>query len=72
MDDEHFLAFLKTIDRADLDTIGVLALNALIVDDVGHTVSWRHPWCAIVAGPAESKVRADIGGAFFSIGGPIA
>jgi hypothetical protein len=36
VDDEHILAFIETIDRAHLDTIGVLALDALIVDDVSH------------------------------------
>jgi hypothetical protein len=46
VNDEHVLAFIKAIDRADLDTIGVFALDALLVDDVGHSTSrfllWRH------------------------------
>ena len=37
MDDEHILALVETIDGADLDAIGVFALYALIVDDVGHS-----------------------------------
>lgn len=40
MDDEHVLALIETVDGADLDTIGVFALNALFIDDVGHAISW--------------------------------
>jgi GH15 family glucan-1,4-alpha-glucosidase len=36
VDDEHVLAFIEAIDRADLDAIGVFALYAVFVDDVGH------------------------------------
>jgi hypothetical protein len=41
MDDEHVLAFIETVDRAHLDTIGVLALDAFVVDDVGHAFPSR-------------------------------
>ena len=40
VNDEHVLAFVKAVDRAYLDAISVLALNALIVDDVSHALSW--------------------------------
>ena len=36
VDDEHVLALVEAVDRAHLDTIGVLALDALVVDDVSH------------------------------------
>jgi hypothetical protein len=37
MDDEHILTLVETIDGADLDAVGVFALDALVVDDVGHS-----------------------------------
>ena len=36
VDDQHVLAFVETIDRANLHAVGVFALNAGVVDDVGH------------------------------------
>src|SRR5581483_4387097 len=36
VDDEHVLTFVEAIDRTHLDAIGVLALDAVLVDDVGH------------------------------------
>src|SRR5207244_12811176 len=36
MNDEHVLAFIEAVDRADLHAIGVFALYAFYVDDVGH------------------------------------
>src|SRR5215218_3993623 len=36
MDDEHVLAFIEAVDRADLHTIHGLALDAVFSDDVGH------------------------------------
>jgi hypothetical protein len=62
VNDEHVLAFVKTIDRADLDTIGVFALYALIVDDVGHASSWS----ARLLPGCESEVRVLFGGAFLA------
>jgi hypothetical protein len=40
MNDEHVLAFVETIDRADLDAIHVFALDAIFGDDVGHERSF--------------------------------
>ena len=37
VNDEHVLAFIKAVDRAYLDTVGVLALDAVVSDDVGQT-----------------------------------
>ena len=36
MNDEHVLAFVKAIDRADLDAVHVFALDTTFDDDVGH------------------------------------
>ena len=36
MDDEHVLALVEAVDRADLHAIHVFALYAVFVDDVGH------------------------------------
>src|SRR5215471_17781419 len=36
VDDEHVLALVEAVDRAYLDAIGVLALDAAVVDDIGH------------------------------------
>ena len=44
MDDEHVLAFVEAVDRADLDAVGELALDAVLVDDVGHALSSLRPW----------------------------
>jgi hypothetical protein len=36
MDDEHILALVEAVHRTDFDAIHVLALDAVVVDDVGH------------------------------------
>jgi hypothetical protein len=36
MDDEHVVALVEAVDRANFDTIGVFALDANFSDDVGH------------------------------------
>jgi hypothetical protein len=36
MNDEHVLAFIKAIDGTHVHTIGVFALDAVVVDRVGH------------------------------------
>jgi hypothetical protein len=36
MDDQHVLALVETIYRADLNAVGILALDAVISDDVSH------------------------------------
>lgn len=36
MNDEHVLAFVEAIDRANFNAIGVFAFDAGIVDDVSH------------------------------------
>src|SRR5712692_2510009 len=41
MDDEHVLALVEAIHRADLDAVHVLALDAVFGDDVGHGVDYR-------------------------------
>jgi hypothetical protein len=39
VDDQHVLAFVETIDRADFNTVHVLALDAVLGDDIGHVLS---------------------------------
>jgi len=36
MYDEHILALIETVHRANLDAVGVFAPNAGFVDDVSH------------------------------------
>jgi len=36
VDDEHILAFVKAIDRADLNTVHIFALDAVIGHQIGH------------------------------------
>src|SRR5215467_1125682 len=44
VDDQHVFPLIETIDGAHLDAVHVLALDAIIVDDVGH---WSpHPYSA--------------------------
>jgi hypothetical protein len=36
MDDEHIIAFIEAVDRTNFNTIGVFALDAIFINDVGH------------------------------------
>src|SRR5215469_14814389 len=36
VDDQHVFALVKTIDRANLNTVHVFAFDAIVVDDIGH------------------------------------
>jgi hypothetical protein len=36
MNDEKVLAFIKAIDRADFNAVGIFAANAIVGHDVGH------------------------------------
>jgi hypothetical protein len=36
MNDEHVLAGVEAVDRADLHAVHILALYAVLGDDVGH------------------------------------
>ena len=36
VNDEHVIAFIEAVDRANLDAVHVFALNAIVRDDVGH------------------------------------
>jgi hypothetical protein len=42
MDDEHVLALVEAIHRTHFDAIGVFALDAIVVDDIGHRCSLRN------------------------------
>lgn len=37
MDDEHVLAFVKTVDRAHFNAIRVFTLDAVLIDDIRHS-----------------------------------
>src|SRR5690606_29428456 len=64
MDDEHVLAFVEAIHRTYFDAVHVLALDAVVRDDIGH-VSERS--CSIVYalglafGPRTGRLRAKGG-----------
>ena len=51
IDDEHVLALVEAIDRADLDAVHILAADAGVGDDVGHG-------CRLSPGAAESAKPA--------------
>jgi hypothetical protein len=53
VNDEHVLALVKTIDRTDFDAIHVFALDALVVDNVGHFLL-RPPRPAALLGPVAN------------------
>ena len=36
VDHQHVFTFVKTVHGANLDTVGVFAGNAVVVDDIGH------------------------------------
>jgi hypothetical protein len=36
MDDQHVLALVEAVHGADLDAVGIFALDAGFSDDVGH------------------------------------
>ena len=36
IDDQHVLALVEAIHRADLDAVGVFAGDAVVDDDIGH------------------------------------
>jgi len=37
VNDQHVLAFVETIHRADFDAVHIFALNAVLGDDIGHS-----------------------------------
>jgi hypothetical protein len=39
MDDQHVLAFIEAIHRADFHAVHILALDAVLGDDIGHVRS---------------------------------
>ena len=41
VDDEKVLAFVKAVDRADLDALGIFALDAVVGHDIRHDVLQR-------------------------------
>src|ERR1700730_7314333 len=53
VNDEHILALVEAIHRADLDAVHVFALDATFDDDVGHSSTLRARCEAQVAGPGN-------------------
>lgn len=39
MDDEHVVAILKTIDRTNLNAVGIFALDTVFSNDICHYVT---------------------------------
>jgi len=39
MDDKHVLTRVEAVDRADLHAVHILALDAVLGDDVGHDIA---------------------------------
>ena len=50
VDDQHVFTFIKTIDRADFDAVGVFALDAIVGDDIGHEA-------ILIAGECEEMAK---------------
>jgi hypothetical protein len=38
VDDEHVLAFIEAVHRTHFDAVHVLALDAALIDDIGHGI----------------------------------
>src|SRR5215213_5840042 len=58
VDDEHIVAFVKAIDRADLDAIHIFAFDAGVGDDIGHA---NKLLCSAgYAAPRPSSIGATI------------
>src|SRR3546814_14390350 len=64
MNDEHVLAHIEAVDRTDLDTVHVLALDAEVGDDVGHAGSpgpspfpSSFSWLVRASSPAATRRR---------------
>ena len=47
MNDEHVLAFVKAIDRANFNAIGIFAFDTGIVDDVSHPRLRQTQFCRL-------------------------
>src|SRR5205814_7042813 len=39
VNDEHVRTFVEAVDRTDFDAIGIFALDAIVVDNVGHSIT---------------------------------
>ena len=59
MNDEHVLAFIETVHRADFDAVGVFASDAGVIHDIGHGYVSISSICDL----ANSAARIIQGGA---------
>ncbi len=57
MDDQHVFAFVETIHRADFHAVHILALDAVLGDDIGHV---RSIHSGITAGFLAERLGACI------------
>jgi hypothetical protein len=48
MDDEHVLAFIEAVHRAHFHAVHILALDAVLGDDVGHLRSFQSGFPALI------------------------
>src|SRR3954451_12409722 len=60
VDDEHVVALVETVDRADLDAIHVLAPDAGLGDYVGHDALHGAPTAAGCAAPTKDICFIDL------------
>jgi hypothetical protein len=74
VNDQHIFPLVKTINRADFNAISIFAIDAVIIDDIGHVrsdllilaetigwydVIWRGPRAPLCI--AETAIRQDRG-----------
>src|SRR5882672_10427569 len=65
IDHQHVGAFAKAIDRADVDAVGVLALDATLGDDVGHDCAFYHAGAGPFAGfPCKNNPLSERAASF--------
>src|SRR6185437_4299385 len=73
IDHQEIRAFMEAVDRAHLDAVGVLAVDAVVGDDMGHghdSVRGMSPLCAVAPRAALMRViDAGHGGARRATGG---
>lgn len=50
MDDEHVVAFIKAVHRTHFNAVHVLALDAVLNDDIGHVLALKLSTVVLVRG----------------------
>jgi hypothetical protein len=60
VNDEHVFAFIEAINRAYLDAVCVFAVDAVLIDDVGHLKILRRMRSVYEAWPEPFRFVAQI------------